>query len=88
MQQISIQVVAPHSPLLTDIIALGDKYRKYLGLLSPDVYSERVERKRVLPANRGVAINLRVQNGFRGGNRFVVGRVRDLDNRRHVVGAI
>ena len=42
----------------------------------------------VLQANSGVVINLRVQNEFHGGRKFGVGRVRDLDTRKHVVATI
>lgn len=53
MEQISISIVQPNSPLLHEIIALGDKYRRFLGILSHEVFSERAERKCILVALSG-----------------------------------
>ena len=56
MQQVSIELVSPSSPTLSGVIALGDKYKKFLGLLSPDVFSERAERKSILAALFGSTV--------------------------------
>lgn len=56
MSDISTVVINRNSQLIDQVIELGDKYRKFLGLFTRDAYLERAERKSILAAVMGTTV--------------------------------